>query len=298
MVHKPAKTIEEQISILKERGMRFSDEEKATAYLGRISYYRLKGYWWDMQVDPYQHTFQTQSHFEDVIQRYDFDQQLRSLIFNAIDTIEIALRTKMIYHLSLDHEPNWYQNEGLFQNENWHRRHILKLFDEWDRSDEPFAQDHRQTLSHDPASWKIMEVASLGSLSKLFKNLKKQLPVKAKISRSMGLNIHSELSSWMESITYLRNVVAHHSRLWGRLITRRPRLDLNNPRAEWLQHPITPLEHDRVFSILSCILFVLNQFEMGDRFKSDIFVLLSHAPQDAEPRYGFANNWQRHPLWQ
>ena len=103
MPNKPARNINEQIFLLKQRGMLFHDELQASQLLKNISYYRLKGYWWDMQQDRITHTFAPNIYFESVIERYNFDRYLRLLLFDAVERIEIALRTKMIYYLSLSY---------------------------------------------------------------------------------------------------------------------------------------------------------------------------------------------------
>ena len=88
---------------------------------------------------------------------------------------------------------------------------IQELNKEFSRSQEIFIKDQKQRHpNQDADAWKILEVASMGTLSKLYKNLKHQLPEKANIANEMGLNLHSELSSWLEAITYVRNVIAHH----------------------------------------------------------------------------------------
>src|SRR5690606_31450589 len=113
---KHPKTIQEQIDLLKSRDMLFRDEAHAPHFLANISYYRLKGYWWEMQDDKINHHFASGSYFEDVIDLYNFDRHFRLIVFNAIERIEIALRTKMIYHLSLTHGAEWYLNSRLFPN--------------------------------------------------------------------------------------------------------------------------------------------------------------------------------------
>jgi abortive infection bacteriophage resistance protein len=95
MANKASRTIQEQIELLENRGMMFHDKAFAMECLKRISYFRLKAYWWDMQSDPINHVFTNGSCFEDVIERYEFDNALRKILFTAIDTIEIALRTKL-----------------------------------------------------------------------------------------------------------------------------------------------------------------------------------------------------------
>ena len=78
-----------------QRGMCFKDEKAAQNLLKKISYYRLKGYWWDVQTDTVLHLFQPNVYFEEIIERYDFDRKLRLILFDAVEQIEIALRTKI-----------------------------------------------------------------------------------------------------------------------------------------------------------------------------------------------------------
>lgn len=93
--------------------MLFHDEGAAKNTLKNISYYRLKGYWWEMQSDVQQHLFYPNSYFEDVLNKYEFDRELRLVLFYAIEIIEVALRTKMIYHLSQAYGGLWYINDSL-----------------------------------------------------------------------------------------------------------------------------------------------------------------------------------------
>ena len=116
MSNKPAYTIANQIVLLKQRGMLFRDESKASHCLANISYYRFKGYWWDMQQDYALHTLKPNTYFEDIIDRYNFDRKLRLMLFDAIEFIEISLRTKMIYHLSISYGGLWYLDTNLFDN--------------------------------------------------------------------------------------------------------------------------------------------------------------------------------------
>ncbi len=157
MTNKISRTIAEQIDLLKSRGMSIKDEQKATFYLGHISYYRLKGYWWDMQTDFTNHIFNQNARFEDVIERYNFDRQLRIILFDAIEFIEIALRTKLIYHLSQAYGGLWYLNETLFENIDLHSKHIEELKNEFARSCEIFATDFKRKYPTENADQKIWQ---------------------------------------------------------------------------------------------------------------------------------------------
>lgn len=307
MSNKPAYSIADQISLLKRRGMLFRDEGNALHFLENISYYRLKGYWWDTQNDSTNHTFTANTYFEDIIDRYNFDRHLRLILFDAIERIEIALRTKMIYHLSMSYGGLWYLDSTLFDStsitingiaKTVHQNTIEELQKEFYRSQEIFIKDHRYRYpNQDADAWKILEVASMGTLSKLYKNLRHQLPEKATIAKEMGLNVHSELSSWLEAITYVRNIIAHHSRLWSRNMVKRPTENLNNPKGQWFTSPLTQVQTKKPFLIISCMVYLCNEVTPGHQIKTKILDLFNTNPNIPIYKLGFLNNWKDEPIW-
>ncbi|HYX08245.1 MAG TPA: Abi family protein [Bacteroidales bacterium] len=309
MPNKPAYTIADQIQLLKSRGMLFRDEPKAAGLLKNISYYRLKGYWWDMQTDYTLHTFKPNTYFEDIVARYDFDRNLRLILFDAIERIEIALRTKMIYHLSLSHGGMWYIDPALFENtvitrkdgtiKTIHQNTLDEVKKEFNRSQERFIKDHRFRFpNQDADAWKTLEVASMGSLSKFYKNLKHQLPEKSIIANEMGLSLHNELASWLEAISYVRNIVAHHSRLWSKNMVKKPTEQLNNPIGQWFTRPLTQVQTKKPFLIISSMLYLCNMVAPSHQIKTKILALIHSNPQIPVYKLGFLNNWQNEPLWQ
>ena len=116
MFKKEATSIEQQINLLRERGLEILDSDNITHHLANISYYRLGEYWHSMQSDKVFHKFKPRSRFSDVIALYYFDSELRILLFDVIEKIEISLRTKLIYHLSHEFDPWWFQNFDIFSN--------------------------------------------------------------------------------------------------------------------------------------------------------------------------------------
>jgi len=305
MPNKPPYTIQEHINLLKSRGILFGSEPLAIEFLKTVSYYRLKGYWWDMQADYNQHIFTTNTNFENIIERYNFDSKLRLILFDAVERIEIALRTKMIYHLSLNYGGLWFLNANLFDNsmynstsKTFHQNTLDELKKEFDRSQEIFIKDHRSRFPNQYAdSWKTLEVASFGTLSKLYKNLTHQLPEKAIIAKEMGLNLHSELSSWLEAITYVRNIVAHHSRLWSRNMVKKPIDRLNNPIGQWFKNPLTPVQSKKPFLIISCMVYLCNNVNQQNQIRTKITELFNAYPSIPIYKIGFLNNWYNEPIW-
>ena len=298
MANKPHHSISEQIELLKSRGMSFKDESLAYHFLENISYYRLKGYWWDMQSDKMNHYFQAGSLFENVIERYNFDRHLRLILFDAIERIEIGVRTKMIYHLAKSYGSLWYMDTSLFTDLKLHNRHLEELKYEFQRSQEIFAQDYRRKQPNgNPDVWIILEVASLGTLSKIYKNLHHQLPDKSRIANEMGLNLQNELASWLEAITYIRNIVAHHSRLWSRNMVKKP-MAISNPKQKWLLRPLLPVQEKRAFYIISAMIYLCDKVSPGHHVKTKLHELIQSNPHIPIYKIGFMNNWQNEPLWQ
>ncbi len=294
---KPPKTIQGQIELLKDRNMAFRDEANAPHFLSNISYYRLKGYWWEMQDDKVMHHFADGSFFEDVIDLYNFDRHFRLIVFNAIERIEIALRTKMVYHLSLAYGPFWHLDDSLFTNKSHFRALGSKINRALSDSKEEFILEHyKKHPSENPESWKALEVLTLGSLSKLYQNLSHQLPEKNVIAKEFGLFNQKYLSSWLISITLIRNIIAHHGRLWNRVIIN---------KYDWPNKSIGPIlnyipnneQRRKVFPILSGILYLNDFISPGHHLRAAILALLDEFKQVPVYKMGFPEGLKNQPIW-
>lgn len=257
---KPAYTINQHIEKLRERGLIINDEGLAKHYLSHVSYYRLAGYWWPMQSDKENHKFKPNSTFEDVIALYNFDRELRILLFDVIEKIEISLRTKLIFHLSNEFDPWWFQNTEIFQNTGALIETLNNIKKEVERSRETFIKEHKKKYKEDlrfPPAWKTLELTSFGSLSKLYGNLKNTVKSKDIIAQELGAANHTYLPSWLQSIAQIRNYCAHHSRLWNRNLPGTPKI-LPNPPYNWVRYTkrhfkivFTPL-YNALFGLYYC----------------------------------------------
>ena len=286
--------------------MQFSDEKKALVFLSRISYFRLKYYWIDMLDDSTENEFQEDACFDDVIERYEFDKQLRQILFNAIEILEVGLRSKVINILSQQASNGlWYLDKSLFENANYHENFVLELKYEFGRSTDPFARDYInkhtswEANSFDgdnPDAWMIFETATFGTLSKMYKNLKPQLPARSFIAGEFGLYSSKELSSWLESISVLRNVIAHHSRLWYRIFPKKP-ITPKGQRDQWLNAEMTDNQKKRAFGVISTLLYLTNAICPNNTIKADVLELFDKHPNVPVYRLGFTDHWKKHPLW-
>ena len=115
---KQALSISEQIELLKSRDLNIADSSKAAKFLGEVSYFRFVQYLRPMEADKTTHQFKPNSRFEDAVALYNFDIELRDLMFKAVQRLEIALRTKIIQEFSLVHGPFWFFDTSLADDEH------------------------------------------------------------------------------------------------------------------------------------------------------------------------------------
>lgn len=293
-------TIAQQIEQLKHRGLTISDEELAHHFLSQIGYYRLAGYWWPMQSDKANHVFKLNSRFENVIALYNFDRELRLLIFDVIERIEIALRTKLIYHLSHEFDPWWFQDTRHFISTIELVKSLANLEKELERSKDIFIKEHRKKYKADerfPPAWKTLEITSFGTLSKLYGNLRPNVRSKDIIAAEFKTVNHTFLPSWLQSIAQIRNICAHHGRLWNKNLPGKPNL-LPKPPASWLVHHVPAAnEHHMLYIHLCCMKYLLDVVSPGHHYAqklSDLFGKFTNVDLKA---LGIPAEWKQEPLW-
>ena len=287
--------IEEQIERLEKNGLMIADKEQAIRTLSIISYFRLANYWRPMEIDKVNHIFKSNSTFENALSLYYFDKELRALIFSAIQSIEIALRTKIIHHFSLNHGPFWFMNDELMKNMKQQKENLSSLSKELNRSKEDFIKEHFQKYTSPamPPAWKTLEVASFGVLSKLYGNLKDKA-TKKKIARGFGVPQHEFLESWMRSIAVLRNCCAHHARIWNRRFSMIPQIP-QAMQSAWIVN--TDFDNTKLYPLLCCVVYWLGSIYADHTFTQKFKALLKACPNVDVSAMGFPENWENEPLW-
>lgn len=294
---KPSISLEQQVELLQKRGLKINDPEKARHYLSNISYYRLRAYTYPFQVDQdTDHLFNGEVTFEEIIQLYVFDRHLRLLVFDGLEKIEIALRTKIIYEFAQVYGSHWHDRNEIYVNQYRFNKDISKLYDEVDRSSETFIKHYKKkyTLPEYPPAWMSLEVASMGLLSKMFENLKKS-PIKKKVVTEFGLKNHLILESWMHAFAHLRNVCAHHGRLWNRRFITLPKLP-DDTLYPFLQNK--NIYQNKLYAILSCMLYILQIISPGHQLTENLKELFKGCSQADLHEMGFPKGWETEKLWQ
>lgn len=274
--------------------MAFADEPKALHLLEKIGYYRLSGYWYPLLADKEKHIFKSDAKFETVFSLYKFDRELRKLVNAEIEKIEVAVRAKIAYEFSTAYNPFWIESTNLFASYRNHLTTLDKINEEYTRSNEEFISAFKKKYSNPlPPAYITLEVTSFGTLSRLYRNLK---PSKAKrdVAKSFTLS-DIVFDSWLHSLTCVRNVCAHHARLWNSQIKIQP-LSPRKPQSIWLTD--NTAHNNRVYYILSMIIYLLNTVNPKHTFKQKLDELFAKYPNVDKSAMGFPITWQSEPLWQ
>ena len=296
---KPAVPIDEQIKVLKGRGMVVDDETSAKNFLQSISYYRLRAYWLPFEVSVQggkDHLFRKGTRFEDALNVYNFDRDLRLLVLDAIERIEVSLRSRWAYHLAIHHEPHGYLCSKHYKDCSRHKKNIDTLKREFKRSRDTFAAHYRSKYSSPglPPSWMAVELMSLGSLSKFYGSLKQRRDRQA-IARPYGLD-EKVMVSFAHHMNYVRNICAHHGRLWNKRFTvtmkvpKRPialRRAMHESRYEQRYLHNTLVMFDHLLTIIA----------PGNVWKQRVTGLMDTCPLAYPRSLGFPQDWRTRKPW-
>jgi abortive infection bacteriophage resistance protein len=303
----------QQLDLWKNRGLIIEDEEKATIHLSQINYYRLSAY--ALPFQKVKDFFDADTKFDHLLSLYSFDRELRLLVFDAIERIEIAIRTQMIYTLALKYnDSHWQDNASLFKPATTNQRTgntsdiyndtqkiIKKHLDA--KHPEVFVKHYQTEYNNpqNPPSWMIMELLTIGELSRLYNALKENAD-KEKIAQYFGLH-HTAFSSWLHTLVYVRNICAHHSRLWNREFAIKPDV-LRKPQHPWLSIVFDTNNH-RTFYCLSIIKYMLIACNPENHFKQKLIGIIDKYPNTPIKYMGIPSisnreliKWENEPIWQ
>ena len=294
---KPPISISEQILTLKKRGLIIDDISFAEKILSEISYFRFAAYLRPMENDKITHQFKDNSLFENAVRLYEFDAELRKIIFNAIQHIEVSVRAKVIHNFSMKYGPFWFMNEVLFREKSKYIDNFKCVIREVERSKEDYILEHYRKYDNPPypPAWKTLELCSFGTLSKLYCNFSDN-KIKKEIAHQFNVPNHIVLESWLRSLALLRNYCAHHARLWNRLFNAGPQMNVKL-RGSWILYQnVNP---NKLYALLCCMAYCLDNLSLGKGkdFKCQLKKELSSHPSIDINAMGFTKNWEQEPLW-
>ena len=215
-----ASTLDEQIALLKSRGMIISDIEKAKEVLFDVGYYRLGFYWFPFEVtypekENRDHMFKPGTDFDNAVKLYYFDFNLRNLFLRALSRIEVAFRTKVVYLVSNknDDKPAWFA-DGSVVSRAQALYYANGAYKDIKEKNGVLKLHHTHYPEDDCApAWKTMEYMTLGQVFHLFKTIQDE-DVKNDIAHEFGIRTLVTLENYLEVIKNIRNACAHSNVLY------------------------------------------------------------------------------------
>jgi abortive infection bacteriophage resistance protein len=312
--NKPALTFKEQVDLLRSRGLVVEDLQRAERHLSNVSYYRLSAY-----MRPFRKLdvegkatdeFEEGTTWNDVYDLYRFDRKLRLLLFDAIERIEIALRTQLIYQLSHKYGSHWQTNPNLFQVKfdkksgkkydvfSDIKTHIDKILNEKQKPE--FIQHYLDKYDDPPIppSWMCMELMYFKELSQICQHIKDRQD-RLDIAKAFGVPNDTVFCSWLHTINYVRNTCAHHSRLWNiKFVIQTAKFENEKPNKVWLTNAeVATMKRSKLYYFLCVILYLLQTVNPNSKFKQHFFDLLNNYSVVDVKYMGFPEDWKEHPLW-
>ena len=256
---KPFLTFDEQADLLARRGLVF-DRDVLIPHLKDVGYYRLSGYWYPFKQED--DTFIPDTKFETVWNNYTFDRQFRLIVLDAIERIEIFMRTQLAYHLASSHGAFGYREKAnlpSLQGGEYHKL-INRLATSYDRSKEQFVEHFRDKYGdvHDMPPEPILE-------------------------------------SWLMTLNTVRNACAHHARLWNKRLGVRPKIPRKRKYPEW--HEPYEVSGDKMFGVLTTLSYLLERIAPETHWRNRLFELLASRSQEEMSAMGFAAGWRTCPIW-
>lgn len=302
-------SFEEQARLLLERGME-GDFDFIVNRLRSVNYYRLSASW----VDRFQRTdtgerldfFCPKTTFEDVWSCYAFDRRLRLYVTDALERIEIDFKTNFVNvltiktndglaHLNASNFPKFPISKHLPDGrvKNYDFSNTRKLFKKSaDDSCEEFVRAHCKKYCGELPFWKVCEVVPFGLVSVLFggaDNYTKR-EVAGRYAMSAGV-----FETAIKHLCYVRNLCAHHSRLWNR--TMAIRFSVPAEKNLPIFHSPQKISNQKIFGTLSLLRYFMEIIAPQSRWTENFEKLLSDFPTIPLSKMGFPENWKTFNLW-
>jgi abortive infection bacteriophage resistance protein len=279
---KPALTTSELLKHLEERGLTIQNHSDALFALNHIGYYRLLIYMRPLQKDPGKR-FSSGTCFEGILDLYNFDRELRLLCLDAIERIEVGLRTAIVNELAIAHGPHFYLEATHFECFDRYLDFLNKA-----SSAHYLAISHYKERYKEPPLapiWAICEAITFGTLSHLYSSLtiRNRKLVARQFAYAEGI-----LVSWFRTINDLRNICAHHNRLWD------AGMEVNKPMsASALSGELTPSLQQTFYARAIVLIAILQKMDRTSRealnkFRScDVLKGLGFQPRHGRTIKGF-----------
>ena len=290
---KPPLSTADQVKKLQSRGLAVASPKEAEVFFSHNSYYRFSAYTYIFEdpstvLNKRSHTFYTTATTFDQIKRYYiFDHKLRELTSHALRHVEVGVRTRICLELAMAYaDGHFYLSSIHFKSAEEHNSFLGKCYSEARRSQETFIKHYREKYETPelPPLWMMIEILTFGQMSMFFSNL--TAVNQKRVSSTFDLS-PDMLASWLASLSYTRNLCAHHSRLWNRKFTKKPQGSKKLPITEAGSYA----------QAASVTKYLLDKAEPDFPFATKLKALFNDYPEIAPAKLGFRQKELKDSFW-
>ncbi|GBG39419.1 Abi family protein [Mycobacterium montefiorense] len=317
-------SVGQQVERLAKHGLEVGDTAHADRVLGSIGYYRLTGYLYPFRTSEeyFDEDGRTRirvlsdfqpgtalMHAEKII---DFDRRLRILVLDGLEHVEVAARMRIGYVVGRA-SPFAYEDPTYFTHTftadgtdvrapspSKHVQWLQRVNERQAGSDEQFVEHFRDKYDDRMPVWALTEILELGHLSVLYRGINQKDA--EEIAVSFGVPTKRMMASWLAALNYVRNVAAHHARLFNRKLQNAP----SRPKVgqiPTLDHLRASEEAKRVYgsyNALAVIAYLLTSIEDDADWATRLTALLREFPTShalTVESLGAPLDWETLDLW-
>lgn len=306
---KPALSIFDQAQLLLDRGLICDNRQRIEHYLSNIGYYRLSAYLLPFEQpstngDSRNHKFLPNTTFEQVLNLYVFDRKLRLLVMEAIERIEVAARTRWASAMALSHGSHAHMDSSLFKDPWQHASIVARVSKELQDSNETFVVHYRKKYKDPylPPIWAVVETMTLGGLSRWIASTSDN-QVKREVAKALGMPTIEILEQVLHALTPMRNICAHHARLWNRrFIFLLP--NIKRLHGQFITAAIVTSKGDtqeplarEIYNFLVVIQHLMLQINPGTSWGSRLAQHIQLIAPEQQHAMGFPADWKNRQPW-
>lgn len=317
-------SLDEQVSKLASRGVEMPDLDKCRQLLEAVGYYRLTGYLYPMrESERYPdddgrfrvrilNGYRAGTSLDYAAELIDFDRRLRMLVLEGIERIEVSFRMQLGYvlgkrsafaHLDSSNFVSAFTSERTVDGDiktNSHQLWIQRVKARQAESDEAFVAHFREKYDGEMPIWALTEILELGQLGRLYSGL--QNSIATEIATSYGAPSKRMMSSWLSSLNYVRNVSAHHARLFNRKLVVAPARPTSEqvPLLGHLKEATSAKQVFGVYNALAVMAYLLRSIDPDSGWSDRIVALIRTFPSSeflGEESLGVPVGWSDQVLW-
>lgn len=293
MPDKEFKTIEEQIALLRSRGLDISDNADVRDFLMRNNYYRVSGYSLTLRSHD---LFKQNTSFQNIVDIYNFDHELRHILLQYIEVIEVTVKSIYSYEFTKRYGATGYLDVTHFSDDvKYH-----EIIDKANKQKmarlphEAYLKHFVEDLHQDIPLWAYVDLLTISDISFLYSI--SDHDVQDAVASVLGI-IHRGpdiLKRFMHSMTIIRNLCAHGSRLYNRLFEQKPWLN-KRERSLLRKDKSGTIDNSHLFGFILIMRRLLKPEEFT-AMVNEISVLTIRYPFVNMKYYGFCDDWKKQLL--